>query len=148
MCEEVSAVKALNFLQNDVSKTVDHDNPEETSIFRSLLSHLLIPSKPPTPPKKRSRQNTPEEAWTNKLDGDEAVTERFSFDRSLHSNRRIVNMEEDPEERGFREGSSLSAERFQQRTELFESLMKFVGEDAKQPSANLLDMINGVGDEV
>jgi len=137
-----------------------------------LLSHLLIPSKPPTPaisrrpsdpdsadpdsesedidapPKKRSRQNTPEEAWTNKLDGDEAVTERFSFDRSLHSNRPIVNMEEDPEERGFREGSSLSAERFQQRTELFESLMKFVGEDAKQPSANLLDMINGVGDEV
>jgi hypothetical protein len=170
MCEEAPAVKALNFLQNDVSMTVDHDNPEETSVFRSLLSHLLMPSKPPTPtisrrssnhgtaelgdsdsedadapPKKRSRQSTPEEAWTNKLDEDELTIQSVSSDQSVQSNRRIVSIKEDPEERSVRgEESSLSAERFQQRTEVFESLMEFIGEDAKQPPGNLLDMVNTV----
>jgi hypothetical protein len=171
MCEEVPAVKALSFLQNEVSTTVDHNNPEETSIFRSLLSHLLVPSKPSTPaisrrssdpdttgadsesedsgapPKKRSRQSTPEEAWTSKLDEGELMMERAWPDYSLRSNRAIVSMKEDAEELGLRDSANpLSAERFQQRTEVFESLLKFVGEDAKQPSSNLLDMISGVED--
>lgn len=173
MCEDVPAVKALNFLQNDVSTTVDHSNPEESSTFRSLMSHLLIPSKPPTPaisyrpsnpesaeadsdledsdepPKKRSRQSTPEEAWTDKLDQDEAIVERVSSAHSLQSNRRIVSMNEDPEERSAHdEATSLSAERFQQRTQVFESLMKFIGENAKQPSGNLFNMMNRVEDDL
>jgi hypothetical protein len=171
MCEDAPAVKALNFLQNDVSSTVDHNSSEETSTFRSLLSHLLIPPKPPTladshqpsgpdtagadsepednddePPKKRSRQSTPEEAWTSMLD-DEGIIVACAPNPLAHSNRAIVSMKEDPEEKGMRDAaSSLSAERFQQRTEVFESLLQFVGEDAKQPSGNLLDMMHGVED--
>ena len=48
MCEEAPPVKALNFLQNEVSGMVDHKNTEETEIFRSLLTHLLAPA--PVPP--------------------------------------------------------------------------------------------------
>lgn len=169
LCEEVPAVKALGFLQNDVSTAVDHNNPEETSVFRSLLSHLLVPSKPPTPaisrrpsdpdttgaesesedsgapPKKRSRQSTPDETWTSKLDEDAAIMESTSPDRSY---RAIITMKEDPEERGLRDTANpVSAERFQQRTEVFESLLKFVGKDAKQPSGNLLDIMSGVEEE-
>jgi len=48
MCEEAPPVKALNFLQNEVSGMVDHKNAEETEIFRSLLTHLLAPA--PVPP--------------------------------------------------------------------------------------------------
>ncbi|KIJ18371.1 hypothetical protein PAXINDRAFT_179243 [Paxillus involutus ATCC 200175] len=81
MCEEQPAVKALRYLQTDVPEVVDHNNPEETSIFRSLLTHLLAPATPlviddPSvtsrdvvelhePPKKCSRPNTPHEAWTD-----------------------------------------------------------------------------------
>jgi hypothetical protein len=165
MCEDGPAVKALNFLQSEVSSAVDHNSLDETSTFRALLSHLLIP-KPPTSrrssesdtasvnsesederPKKRSRQSTPEETWTNRLD-EEGITTICALPSPLaHSNRAIVSMKEDPEEKGMRDvTSSLSAERFQQRTEVFESLLQFVGEDAKQPSGNLLDMMHGVED--
>ena len=41
MCEEQPAVKALRYLQTEVSEVVDHTDPEETSVFRSLLAHLL-----------------------------------------------------------------------------------------------------------
>jgi len=49
MCEEESPVKALNFLQTQVSTVVDHSNAKETEIFRSLLTHLLTPSLLPPP---------------------------------------------------------------------------------------------------
>jgi len=48
MCEEAPPVRALNFLQNEVSSVVDHRNAEETEMFRSLLTHLLAPA--PVPP--------------------------------------------------------------------------------------------------
>jgi muskelin len=43
MCEEVPPIRALNFLQNEVSSVVDHRSAEETEMFRSLLTHLLAP---------------------------------------------------------------------------------------------------------
>ena len=46
MCEEVPPIRALNFLQNDVSSVVDHRSAEETEMFRSLLTHLLAPPVP------------------------------------------------------------------------------------------------------
>lgn len=177
MCEEAPAIKALTFLQNEVSSVVDHHNPEESTVFRSLLSHLLIPIPKPmppvtsrkpsdphennadsdsedseAPPKKRSRQSSPGEIWTNRLDDDKTTDEPpFSLDPSLpssdgssHRSRAVLDFKEDPDEKGIRDSSiSLSPERFQQRTEIFESLLEFVGTDAKQPSGSLLDMVNG-----
>jgi hypothetical protein len=49
MCEEVAPIRALNFLQNEVSNVVDHKSPEETEMFRSLLTHLLAPAPVPPP---------------------------------------------------------------------------------------------------
>jgi hypothetical protein len=43
MCEEVPPIRALNFLQNEVSSVVDHRSAEETEMFRSLLTYLLAP---------------------------------------------------------------------------------------------------------
>ncbi|EIW83449.1 hypothetical protein CONPUDRAFT_89328 [Coniophora puteana RWD-64-598 SS2] len=51
MCEGERGVKALRFLQTEVSAVVDHASPEETAVFRSLLAHLLSSpsSSPPSP---------------------------------------------------------------------------------------------------
>ena len=49
MCEEVPPIRALNFLQNEVSSVVDHRSADETELFRSLLTHLLAPPVPVTP---------------------------------------------------------------------------------------------------
>ena len=168
MCEEQPAVKALRYLQTEVSVVVDHTNPEETSVFRSLLAHLLSPSAmisagdAPTPskevvereepPKKRSRANTPEEVWTNVIDGDDDDTQRtppgsIPLTRSSTPGKRsraVLQMEEDPVETRMREEGrkAVSAERFSQRTEMFERLLGFVGEEVKQPKGSLLDLVD------
>ncbi|KAI0373966.1 hypothetical protein BV20DRAFT_936559 [Pilatotrama ljubarskyi] len=141
MCEDQPSIKALTFLQTRVSEVVNHSDPEEAKDFRSLLSaHLLSafpraaaenssPSRPTTesgrgstradspPPRKRSRSNSP-------TAGDKSV----------------IRWEKDPIEV---DGSGPSPERFRQRTEMFERLMAFINEDAKQPDQNLVDMISG-----
>lgn len=169
MCEEQPAVKALRYLQTEVSDVVDHTNPEETSMFRSLLAHLLSPSalisvgdpsisardvaEREEPPKKRSRPDTPDEVWTNVIDGEDDDAQHpshpsaESVSRSstpAKRNRTVLQMEEDPEETKLREEGRkpVSAERFSQRTEMFESLLAFVGAEVKQPKGSLLDLVD------
>ncbi|TFK44149.1 Muskelin N-terminus-domain-containing protein [Crucibulum laeve] len=50
MCEDGPAVKALHFLQTEVSSVVDHDDAREEENFRSLLTHLLSGPSEPHPP--------------------------------------------------------------------------------------------------
>ncbi|CDO76971.1 hypothetical protein BN946_scf184281.g18 [Trametes cinnabarina] len=146
MCEDGPPIKALTFLQTKVSEVVNHDDPEEAKAFRLLLStHLLsafpraavgdpMPSSgPPSvsgpstvredspPPRKRSRPSSPEPA------------------ASASNLVSVVRWETDPSEA---EGGAPSPERFRQRTEMFERLMVFINEDAKQPDKNLIDMIS------
>jgi len=170
MCEEQPAVKALRYLQTEVSDVVDHTNPEETSVFRSLLAHLLSPDalisvgSPAIssrdvvePPKKRSRSSTPDEVpdevWTNVIDGEDddaqypSHTHSEPIPRSSTPGKRtlaVLQMDEDPVETGLREEGSkpVSAERFSQRAEMFERLLAFVGEEAKQPRGSLLDLVD------
>ncbi|KAI0335160.1 hypothetical protein GY45DRAFT_1317686 [Cubamyces sp. BRFM 1775] len=147
MCEDGPPIKALTFLQTKVSAVVNHDDPQEAQAFRSLLSAHLLSAFPrsapgetassssrPTsvagpstaredspPPRKRSRSSSPA---------------RTSDDAS------IIRWERDPCEA---EGTAPSPERFRQRTEMFERLMVFINEDAKQPDKDLLDVLSNDG---
>jgi muskelin len=90
MCEEEPAVRALSFLQTEVSSVVDHSSMDEAALFRSLLTHLLNPVTQSRPTiastggrgrrnehgqshqhqegsRKRSRS---EDDWTNRLSGE------------------------------------------------------------------------------
>jgi muskelin len=152
---------------------VNHKNPDEAESFRSLLSYLLAPmppmpshsrassmssrtSKPDTsPPRKRTRSNTPVGSWTNTLDVDEimgdpapstppsaAKAKRTS--QELLVNVHMLQEEEDAEELKMRDGmaAAVSGARFAQRNEVFEELLKFIAEENKQPSGNLLDLVD------
>jgi hypothetical protein len=165
MCEELSPVKALNFLQTEVSSVVDHSDPAETEMFRSLLTHLLSPPPPSSPlphpktaipvtdaddyppPRKRSRPNTPDESWTNILEDEEVTTDEQESVGPVRSIKaHTLKAVEDPEELKLRNEAGpgvLSAARFTQRNEVFESLLKFVAEEEKQPAGSLLDMVDG-----
>lgn len=161
MCEEEAPVKALNFLQSEVSSVVDHNSPREAEMFRSLLTHLLAPrptssSLEPTaipthdamPSRKRSQSNFPDEGtWTDKLDDDYSTPSPTSVElapvRTVSA--RSLRAAEDPIEhtnRGDATGE-LSEARFSERSEVFEGLLEFVPEDVKQPSESLLDFIDG-----
>ena len=82
MCEDAPAVVALAFLQNEVSTVVNHDDHEESAVFRSLLTHLLAQPPAPSPPApsrlastSRDRLDSPSSSnsgsgeWTSELPG-------------------------------------------------------------------------------
>ncbi|KAK0448391.1 Muskelin N-terminus-domain-containing protein [Desarmillaria tabescens] len=140
MSETVSQVKALAFLQTEVSSVVDHNDPTETELFRSLLTHLLTPQSPTpvakkypsehedSPPRKRSRPNTPEDD----TDSEEWVWSVYRL-MVIRSGRAADPVESEGE---------MDAERFKQRTEVFEELLGYVSSGAKQPGGSLLDMVD------
>ncbi|KAJ7723519.1 Muskelin N-terminus-domain-containing protein [Mycena metata] len=159
MCEDVSHVKALNFLRTSVYPVVDQDDAEETEAYRGLLSYLFIPASPimsshphlktpsadsdheDSPPRKRSRPNTPEDtemtapSEVEELPAPAAKIPPFDV--------QLVRETEDPEE-GKGGATAVSAARFQQRNALFESLLEFVNEAAKQPSGSLIGTLDGL----
>ena len=201
MCEEQPAVRALSFLQTEVSSVVDHSSTDEAALFRSLLTHLLNPtirSRPITPgsgvrrqghghgqnhqhqegSRKRSRS---EDDWTNRLSGESDEDVDMSNAVAEGSNGvTTLTIEEDPLERSSgtplvsiptsvlasTPNSELSPSRhdphsasglvdqlpapspirFKQRVEVFEALLEFINENAKEPSGNLLDCINVMGE--
>lgn len=139
-------MKALAFLQAEVSSVVDHSNAEEAEAFRNLLSHLL--SLPPggnpstaatdlgedkdTP--MRSSASTPLPRQDEEIVNAAAVGQQ--------SPETAVTYEEDPAEAAMGVDPRPSPARFRQRTQVFERLLTFVNADAKQPEKNLLDLIN------
>lgn len=169
MCEDAPAVVALAFLQNEVSAVVNHDDHEESAVFRSLLTHLLAQPPTPSPPApsrlastSRDRLDSPSSSnsgsgeWTSELPGrrdeDVAMSDapatpsrtRRQSPTSVHGYVVDVPLAgDDPYELELRGGKPLSGFRFAQRTEVFESLLRFVGRAgrAKQPEGNLLDVL-------
>ena len=157
MCEDGPPIKALTFLQTRVSSVVNHEDPDEAKVFRALLSaHLLAaPLRSATasgsgastpantnipataaradspPPRKRSRPSTPV------LDPGAAEASSAAV-----AGMSVVRLDEDPAEEG---GNPPSPERYRQRTLMFEKLLSFVNEDAKQPDMNLMDMLSTDG---
>jgi hypothetical protein len=199
MCEEQPAVRALSYLQTEVSSVVDHGSVEEAALFRSLLTHLLNPparSRPITPgsggrgrtngngqnhqyqegSRKRSRS---EDDWTNRLSGESDEDVEMSNGVSEPSNGiATLAIAEDPLEESLRTPVILtstasetkpddprsadgiasvpnptptdqlpppSPTRFKQRVEVFEALLEFINENAREPSGNLMDCIKAMG---
>lgn len=195
MCEEQPAVRALSFLQTEVSSVVDHSSMDEAALFRSLLTHLLNPttrSRPITPgngtrgrryehgqshqhPEGSRKRSRSEDDWTNRLSGESDEDVDMGNGTSEPSTGiTTLTMGEDPLENNIRDSpvSALTPSdtipdpqepvavsaatstnqppppfptRFKQRVEVFETLLEFINENAKEPSGNLLDYINVIG---
>ena len=153
LCEDSTPIKALSYLQTEVSAVVDHSDAEETRIFRSLLSHLFSPVATETPPsKKRTRDEYASEDTSKPSDEDDLMQEDGSADSQdtatpTTSTPGVRIHENLPEKTS--EGSGLpTPNRYKQRTDVFEKLMAFVNADAKQPEKDLIRLINVDSDDV
>ncbi|KAF6763348.1 Mei4-dependent protein 6 [Ephemerocybe angulata] len=205
MCEQEEPVKALQFLQNEVSSVVDHANPAEAETFRSLLTHLLAPqpaasilslparlSRTAAAPsgdswssslassrdssnsrggKSNSSDGSNGGTWTSHLPGEEergegevdadgdaymAAPGRGTADtlRGIIDPLEIAASKAAARGDGGKQSSdasilegpmSLTAERYKQRTDVFNNLLRFVAESQKEPVGDLLDMVNQDG---
>ena len=151
MCDEEPPVKALGFLQTQVSSVVDHSNIKETEMFRSLLTHLLSPR--PTSnlhssatgsarqqnnsiSLKRSKEGGESDEWTNEIPADDSPMYLTGGAQRL---REVI----DPLETIIRGEMAppLSGVRYSQRAEVFEDILQFITENEKQPSESLLDLV-------
>lgn len=156
MCEDAAPITALAFLQNDVSAVVNHEDNEEAANFRSLLSHLFaqppVPLSPVSPSPYDPTRGSPSPSSSNSGSGEwtSELRRRVDDDSMMvdsHSDAANVEATEpgddDPYELELRGGKPLSSTRFAQRTEVFESLLRFVGRKGrtKQPEGSLLDLV-------
>ncbi|KAH9858497.1 Muskelin N-terminus-domain-containing protein [Lenzites betulinus] len=142
MCEDGPPIKALTFLQTRVSEVVNHEDPEEAKDFRSLLSAHLLSAFPraidvvPTAEPDTAMEVSTDTERMDSLPQSKPLCSSSS-ERGL---KPIIRWEEDPVEES--DGTAPAPDRFRQRTEMFERLMTFINEDAKQPEQNLVDMLS------
>ncbi|KAI0949078.1 hypothetical protein AcW1_008781 [Taiwanofungus camphoratus] len=164
LCEDAPGVKALAFLQTEVSPVVDHSDADEAHAFRTLLSHLLAtPSSVHSMPDTSISDGSPDRRANRSEGGSqpdihvkEDISNATGEDEEIiastksrnATSRSVVGMEEDPVERTLCTEGTSSPVRFKQRMAVFEKLMTYVNEDSKQPDKDLLDLINTDGGDV
>ncbi|KAI0744125.1 Muskelin N-terminus-domain-containing protein [Daedaleopsis nitida] len=165
MCEDGSPIKALTFLQTRVSSVVNHEDPEEARIFRSLLSaHLLAaPARSSVSAASSSRPASslgfgaggPGTGPSSPSASAPGATAGASSSRASgvgsgpDVGSAALRFDEDPLEAAANAaGASApppSPERYRQRTQMFERLLGFVNAEAKQPDESLMEMWSGDG---
>ncbi|KAJ3773011.1 Muskelin N-terminus-domain-containing protein [Lentinula raphanica] len=137
MCETQLPVQSLRYLQNDVSEVVNHEDPSETQLFRSLLTHLLTHSSSPhssTPAPSASTVSDQPASHVVRSDSVECPSETPSpADNETQAEDRGEGMYHPPH---------LSEECFGQRTKSFEAILEFIADNAKQPAGSLLNLVD------
>lgn len=148
MCSTKPAIESLAFLQSKLATVVDHSDREEAEQFRSLLTCILAPPSPDgEPPLKRFRADEEgddgeegESSPTSVATGEaEAATAASPPPRTTVSAEYMLGIPDPSEKAG---SSGLPGRAFEQRTAVFESLLEFVDQEAKQPTGNLLDLVD------
>ncbi|KAF9073645.1 Muskelin N-terminus-domain-containing protein [Rhodocollybia butyracea] len=171
MCGTQPAVQSLIYLQNQVSEVVNHDDPDETQLFRSLLTHLLVHSSPISPPSPSSGHNdlassslmvSPDSSpiKVDRLEllstdpGSLLATPPPTAAPTWSEPGKEVNQAQAPQSDKLQAGEdpfermlhlteeSVSDECFAQRTKTFEAILEFVNANAKQPAGSLLDLVD------
>ncbi|KAL1710493.1 Muskelin N-terminus-domain-containing protein [Schizophyllum commune] len=151
MCSTKPAIESLAFLQGKLATVVDHSDREEAEQFRSLLTCILAPPSPDgEPPHKRFRADEEGDdgdspAAEEDVPSDAGPSASISSPAAASSARTTVSAEymlgiPDPSEKAG--SSGLPGRAFEQRTAVFESLLEFVDQEAKQPTGNLLDLVD------
>ncbi|KAJ3783538.1 Muskelin N-terminus-domain-containing protein [Lentinula aff. detonsa] len=141
MCKTQAPVQSLIYLQNHVSQVVNHDDPNETQLFRSLLTYLLDPSSPvsmsPASPSIGYAVNASEQLGS--LEGLE-TSDLQKLSPSQGQGGLEIQTSEGPYEKTLH--PTLSQASFDQRTKTFEDILEFIADDAKQPAGSLLDLVD------
>ncbi|KAF8320681.1 hypothetical protein DL93DRAFT_2152600 [Clavulina sp. PMI_390] len=126
MCETEPSLVALQYLQLEVSAAVDHNDEDESASFQRLLSLLLSRPMSPTSPTASMQIPLPHPT-DNPADIDMRIDE-------VHANGGIAGESES-------HASKISPELHAQRMEAFEQLLAFIDPRAKQPKADIMDLV-------
>ena len=169
MCEDNALTQAVMYLRTQVSSVVNHDDQKETEDYRSLMAFLLAPKSLVTTvlpslfqtsstsgnlssssiesigdtwTRMKSRAGTQDKnEYAEPLDEEVDYFGRISVPKLSPE---LLISSEDPLEkyqRGTEKSNAVSADRYAQRMEVFESLLEYVNDWDKEPPGSLLDLV-------
>ena len=170
MCEDNAPTKALMYLQTQVSSVVNHNDQKETKDYRSLMTFLLAPKPPvttllpslfqtsstsgnPSPSSDMGSTESIREIWKSRTGTPDGNEYADPLDEEIDNINRIstsklspelLRSTEDPlekQQRGSEQNNAMSADRYAQRMEVFESLLEYVNDWDKEPPGSLLDFV-------
>jgi len=127
MCEDGSTIEALQYLQSDISALVDHQDEDELSVFRGLLSLLL--SRPSTP----HGENPAQPPRTRDIEMTDILRSTTTEPAPVTQQQSVAPKASETRDR----------QRHAQRTATFEELLAYVDPKAKQPRVDLVDLVRG-----
>lgn len=127
MCEDGSTTEALQYLQSDISALVDHQDEDEISVFRGLLSLLL--SRPSTP----YGANPVQSPHTHDIEMTDVLRSATTDPVPVTQQQLVTQTASEVRDR----------QRHAQRTAIFEELLAYIDPKAKQPRADLVDLVRG-----
>ena len=164
MCEDNALTQAVMYLRTQVLSVVNHDDQKETEDYRSLMTFLLAPKSLVTTvfPSLSQTSSTSGnlsslsiesigDAWT-RMKSRTGTQDKNEYaeplDEEVNSFSRIsvpkLRSSEDPLEKhqgDTEKSNAMSADRYAQRMEVFESLLEYVNDWDKEPPGSLLDLV-------
>lgn len=135
MCTTESSITALQYLQTEVSSVVNHTSEEESAAFQKLLTFLL--NQPMSPMKDAPSPLPPMNGASHvhsdlDLENETGVNGANRGDRDVEMGSQghggDIDKEQDDELR-------------KQRLVCFDAILEFVDPKAKQPKADLVDLV-------
>lgn len=132
MCETESSLTALQYLQLEISTVVNHTNEEESAAFQRLLSNLLSRPMSPTSPTVSGRLPLPHPSTAFDEDGHSANGRGLDPD---------VEMGDELSATRIPGAALVSPELHAQRLNAFNQLLTFIDPRAKQPKADIIDLV-------
>lgn len=147
-----SPAKALTFLQTEVHNVVDHDDLEESTTFRALMTYLVVPhsSKSPSVDEddSRPRKRTKSDSSDTEMIQDETTTTLAMPCVGAHLLRSVEDpVEKEYRQHGVAEGGyePVSGTVYAQRNEVFEKVLVYISSDgSRQPQVDMVDFKFGL----
>jgi hypothetical protein len=133
-------MSALLYLQTAVSSVTDHSNEAEAMSFRSCMAHLLAAPRQPA----AILTSEPMDEDTVETGGDDdAVPDE------THEERMVASPDSGPRW-PVKEADAAAVDQatYEQRTKVFESLLRFFSPADRQPAEDVVDIVRWEADEV
>lgn len=158
MCEQgADTVGALLYLQNDLSSVTNHSDERETRVFRACTSYLLAGPGPRMPLLEDDEELLEDSDCRIGEDGEDCVNSNQEAPDKWHDHNRLsyggankngfseAHHDEDVDMTRHNAGRLRQKIR-DQRTQLFQDLLKFFPPSMTEPEESLMDLIDVWGD--
>jgi muskelin len=145
LCANEPSLSALLYLQTSLSSITDHSDESEATAFRSCMSYLLAvpPRQQYTVADRGERMDEDDPADESNAD---AGVERDEASAERGKDGMVSVQDLTPRWPVKEAGGAVDQRTYEQRTQVFESLLRFFAPADQQPGEDLVDIVRWEGE--